>query len=488
MPSIRRVCSTRCFKASFLLLAALVSLGSQVTFCGTDKDLYPDMLIGANPRFTPQWSPDGESILFTFGDLQRGSTYIAKPDGSSVRLVSASSGQREEIDFGPDISPDGSRIVYATTRHRPEKNPYRRGCIGRDFEIEIADLDGSDRRRLTDNGWWDVSPVWSSDGATIAFARFASCYHAPGGDHGIFSIRPDGSNPQMISRFAENFIADDDASYGLDYRYQSGPVWSPDGQALAFVTQVDATPDIERERSSDYRYQDVLYVVGADGAGLRRLFSTDNSDVDAIVGTPAWSPDGLNIAFVTYLASNHQGWLQFVAETSGSGYGDIQYHGDVPLGLTLYTVGSDGSGLRKLAYFGEGPSDTLYSGYFPYSGDLRGYNPALEWYNPRLEWSDDADTILLSDSQTVYLIDTDGSGVRSHIAGAYGSWSPDNSRIAITTVKERRQDYSDEDPGIVLFTTAQDGSDRRYLVRAGADDLIAVYPTRRWWSWIPFLG
>ncbi len=486
MPSIRRVCSTRCFKASFLLLAALVSLGSQVTFCGTDQDPFQDRLGLANPRFAPQWSADGESIVFTFGDWQRGSTYIAKPDGSSVRLVSASSGREEEIDFGPDISPDDSRIIYATTRHR---NRESAGCRGRYFDIEISNLDGSDRRRLTETAWWDVSPAWSPDGATIAFARTETCYRAPGGDHGIFSIRPDGSGLRMISPFAESSIIDmdDDLSYGEKFYYQSGPVWSPDGQALAFVAQVEATPDVEWT-SSNYRHEDILYVVGADGAGLRRLFSTDNSDVDAILGTPAWSPDGLNIAFVTYLASNHQEWLQFLAETSASGYSATQYHGDVPLGLTLYTVGSNGSGLRELAYFGEGPSDTLYSGYFPYSGNLRRYNPALESYNPRLEWSHDADTILLSDSQSVYLINTDRSGVRSHIAGAYGSWSPDNSRIAITTVREPEQDYSDEGSDIVLFTTAQDGSDRRILVRAGADDLIAENPTRRWWSWIPFFG
>ena len=137
-----------------------------------------------------------------------------------------------------------------------------------------------------------------------------------------------------------------------------------------------------------------------------------------------------------------------------------EYHGDVPLGLTLYAVGSDGSNLRELAYLGEGerpgegeiPTRASYYGYFV-ADDLL----SRLYYNPRLEWSRDGGAILLSDSQTVHLINTDGSGVRSHIAGAYGSWSPDNSRIAITTVKERQQDYSDEDPGIVLFTTAQDG-------------------------------
>ena len=484
MPSLKRLCSARRFKASLLLLAALASLGSQVRFCADEshiQEMFRDMLTAVSPGFTPQWSPDGESIVFSFGDWQRGSTYIAKTDGSSVRLVSASSGRTRETDFWPDISPAGSRIVYATTRHQPEKYSYR------NFDIEISGLDGSDRRKLTDDTWWDLSPAWSPAGATIAFARLSGWNRDPGGDHGIFSIRPDGSGLRMISRFAESSIVVGDAYYG-PYYYQSGPVWSPDGQVLAFVAQVEATPGVERD-SGAYRHQDVLYAVGTDGTGPRRLFSTDNSTVDAILGAPAWSPDGLTIAFVTYLASDYQEVLQYYAERSGLGNTDpgnidARYHGNVPIGLMLYTVGSDGSGLRELAYFGEGSwRTTVYSGYAQYH-----HPPSVELYDPRLEWSHDGETILLSDSQTVYLIDTDGSGIRSHIAGAYGSWSPDNSRIAITTVSERQQEYSDEDPGIVLFTTAQDGSDRRILVRAGADDLIAENANRRWWSWIPFLG
>ena len=491
MPSIKRLCSTRYFNFSFLLLAVLVSLGGSLAWVGScylEGPLDQSRLTSVSPRFTPQWSPDGESIVFTFGDWKSGSTYIARTDGSSIQLASASSERSADIDFWPDISPDGSRLVYATTRH---KVPGSLGCPTRNFEIETSRLDGSDRRRLTDHGLWDLSPAWSPDGASIAFARFRGCQPRnlrDDGGPGIFSIRPDGSGLRMISHFTESFI--DYEFFSNDRHYQSGPVWSPDGKALAFVTQVEVAPAVDR-RSRDYLLQDVLYTVGSDGAGLRRLFSTDNSDVDAILGTPAWSPDGLNIAFVTYLRSDYEYFLNIRSQGGRTRNVEPEYHGDVPLGLTLYAVGSDGSNLRELAYLGEGerpgegeiPTRASYYGYFV-ADDLL----SRLYYNPRLEWSRDGGAILLSDSQTVHLINTDGSGVRSHIAGAYGSWSPDNSRIAITTVKERQQDYSDEDPGIVLFTTAQDGSDRRILVRAGADDLIAENPTRRWWSWIPFFG
>jgi Tol biopolymer transport system component len=65
----------------------------------------------------------------------------------------------------------------------------------------------------------------------------------------------------------------DDASSGVT------PRWSPDGKAIAFVSDRDRTRD--------------LYVMGADGQGLERLTVGSNVTRDP----PLWSPDGSRIAF-----------------------------------------------------------------------------------------------------------------------------------------------------------------------------------------------
>src|SRR5438093_10355678 len=81
---------------------------------------------------------------------------------------------------------------------------------------------------------------------------------------------------------------------------------------IAFVSDRDGNPEI--------------YVMNADGTGLRRLTNNAASD-----GQPAWSPDGTKIAFVR-----------------GSG-----------LGEEIYVVKSDGTGLKRLTnngYFDETPA------------------------------------------------------------------------------------------------------------------------------------
>jgi len=61
----------------------------------------------------------------------------------------------------------------------------------------------------------------------------------------------------------------------------SGPTWSPDGSRIAFVS--DRETELEN-----------LYVMNADGSGIRRL--TDMTRVCC----PAWSPDGTRIAFSSW--------------------------------------------------------------------------------------------------------------------------------------------------------------------------------------------
>ena len=71
--------------------------------------------------------------------------------------------------------------------------------------------------------------------------------------------------------------------------YDPVAVWSPDGRKLVFVKRPERSGAPCRPTG---RCHEEIYVVNADGTGLRRL--TRNAVFD---GKPVWSPDGRSIAF-----------------------------------------------------------------------------------------------------------------------------------------------------------------------------------------------
>ena len=149
--------------------------------------------------------------------------------------------------LSPTWSPDGSSIAYASPGHDP--NPPLSG-------ISIMNAAGSGQHRVpnTDGGEY---PSWSPDGKRIAFNSNLT------GDHVMYIVDVDGSNLVDLS------------SVGEGWQVQ----WSPDGRSILFTSHRDH-PD---------NYTDV-YVMRPDGSAVRRL-THDRAY------TPAWSPDGDHIVF-----------------------------------------------------------------------------------------------------------------------------------------------------------------------------------------------
>ena len=91
---------------------------------------------------SPRWSPRGEKIVF----MCQAAGYqicLVSPDGSGLQPLT-STGRNEE----PTWSPDGRHIAFTSTRTGQR-------------EVFVMHADGSDQRRVTDNGRENYLPDWS---------------------------------------------------------------------------------------------------------------------------------------------------------------------------------------------------------------------------------------------------------------------------------------------------------------------------------------
>jgi len=172
-------------------------------------------------------------------------------DGSDLRRLT--SGPRNEYDA--DWSPDGRQLVF---RSAPSADPASSGPS----DIVVVDVETKLLRNLTNHPeWGNWSPAWSPDGKWIAF------YSDRDQQPGLYLIRPDGTDMHLL--------LEGDAEY---------PSWSPDGDALVFMSL--GFPPGSSSSAFD------VWLVNADGTNLRRLTESDGED-----GWPAYSADGKQIAY-----------------------------------------------------------------------------------------------------------------------------------------------------------------------------------------------
>lgn len=162
---------------------------------------------GANPRRLTDpaegtterpWSfaPDGSRLAITRARLP-----ALERRAEKTRLVLVNldgSGERELSGTGTDpaVSPDGSRIAYASARDRNGTLNY--GDISSiATELYLMDADGSNRRRLTrTRNINELAPSWSPDDTTLAYTRGRPYQNAE--VYSIWQVNPDGTTPEAL--------------------------------------------------------------------------------------------------------------------------------------------------------------------------------------------------------------------------------------------------------------------------------------------------
>lgn len=209
-----------------------------------DAGLYP----------SPWVLPDGRLVaIASRGDGSAGAEQLAlvAPDGAVTRIGPAAATVRS-----PAVDPRGRWIIAAVN------------ADGKSRLHRVA-LPGGQVTPLPSAARGDFDPVRIAGGA-IAFASSrdgnSELYRMPAMP--AMPARPaPGGAPQRLTAF---------------HRDDWGPVASPDGEELAFL--------------SDREGRARIFVMRSDGTGLRRLTAATATDRDE--AAPAWAPDGRAIAYV----------------------------------------------------------------------------------------------------------------------------------------------------------------------------------------------
>jgi TolB protein len=197
--------------------------------------------------------------------------YLMDEAGTSVQRLT----QNSVPDGFPALSPDGTRIVFDSTRRRGADEPFNTS------DLFVMKSDGSDQQFLVRGS----SATWSPDGRYIAF-------HASASGTG----RPIKSDPGAATIDSDIFVLDVRTSASTASRPRNltsdpatiddDPSWSPDGKKILYTSHA-VTDDPINSATAE------IYSANVDGTGKPARL-TNNSEEER---APSWSPDGRRIVF-----------------------------------------------------------------------------------------------------------------------------------------------------------------------------------------------
>ena len=222
----------------------------------------------------PRWSPDGRWIAFQRGDSIRFDIFVAPATGGGPRQLT----HDNDMINGFAWLPDSTGILYSSSRggtmpYLPTLNLWK------------VDLRDGSVRQVTSGETSYMSPDISSSGAVLVSRM---------------KVQTD------IWKFPVEGRPADNVHRAIRVTRQTGevltPTASPDDKEVAFL--------------SDSGGHANLWVVNTESGARRQI--TDERDPKVAIGVPVWSPDGNTIAFVSSRGNQGLTFGVWLVDSDGS--------------------------------------------------------------------------------------------------------------------------------------------------------------------------
>lgn len=257
----------------------------------TRRRILTDEFIAQPLPEQPALSPDGSQIVYVLRTVNR----EEDRDERSLWLVPAAGGRARRLtqgtaDTAPAWSPDGTRIAFLRVHEGHAQL----------FVLPIA---GGEPEQVTRQPLGAGPPVWSADSGRIAFTGPVDRAALPGDGSTESARRRLG--PLVAERLG--YKLDGTGHFGsmrthvhvVDLADQSTvqltrgdwfagtPVWSPDGQRIAFAAGMQDDRDLTLASA-------VYLIPAGDPRAVPQLLSTLDGQLSAV----AWNPDGSSVIAV----------------------------------------------------------------------------------------------------------------------------------------------------------------------------------------------
>ncbi len=284
---------------SIILACLLACLSAVHAAAGVpSRPLSLDDLAKLRAVSDPQVSPDGKWVAYVVGtidaekDTRDSDLWMVSWDGAQqIRLTSTT----ESSERAPRWSPDGKYLAFLASRGSEEEK--KKGA-----QVWLLNRAGGEAQPLTDIKGGVSDYTWSPDSSRLCLV--VNDFDPSSDPEKLEGWKRKTTPPIVIDRY--HFKSDEGGYLTRLYSHltlfdvatkkaealtkgtfdDQSPAWSPDGKSIAFVS--NRTPDPDRNENTD------IYVVDARaGAEPRAVTTFPGRDG----GTPSWSPDGQWIAY-----------------------------------------------------------------------------------------------------------------------------------------------------------------------------------------------